>query len=543
MTSDRYAVQYQIGDGAWTNVRVYISYYGETLGSPYRSDSGYTVGSTSMSFVNIPVTSNTIVRLRVAKVFGTPFQFSDFVSVRPSVKPVSVVPLPDGSVQISTATGANFGGEQFILWWNRGADGGGVESLAFFLNPPYTEPTGANVLTVNTVEDLPDTATLSASAYDTIDFEGMVAIGTTGAVALEIPSNILNIFFGPDAWVQGKLRFDLADMDPGTGVRKTRTIYGPGVLDVSRFNYLNRACAGTDDEYYALSSSTTVALDHYKLDGIAILDINHAANNGFFNSSVNNVKVLGWNSENGALRLDDNTAVANVFIRSGDDSLMMWGSPVTITNATVWQNFNGGVVNLGWDNNSHDDYDTIDGLYVIKTDWQSPTSTDWTANPPPGPPAPLQSQNNAVIASLMTPGTKFGNTQPPTIRNVFVEDPPQVLFSLKILPPICATNGVFCPPNPNLAQGSKVHLNIENLFSPSSSIGNSIGFQNVPAGYVAPGSAAFTSTGDMSINMKNVFIKSGFIWLPLLSFDATGPIGKIGTNGNNVNIVYSVGAP
>jgi hypothetical protein len=153
---------------------------------------------------------------------------------------VSVVPFPDGSVQISTAIGASFGGEQFILWWKRGADCGGVESLAVFLNPPFTEPAGANVLTVNTLEDLPDTATLSASAYDTIDFEGMVSIGTTGAVALEIPPNILNVYFGPNAWVQGKLRFDLADIDPSTGVRKTRTIYGPGVLDVSRFNYLNR---------------------------------------------------------------------------------------------------------------------------------------------------------------------------------------------------------------------------------------------------------------------------------------------------------------
>ena len=47
-TSDRYAVQYRIGSGAWTNAQVYISDYGATDGSPYRQDSGYSL-ETSMS--------------------------------------------------------------------------------------------------------------------------------------------------------------------------------------------------------------------------------------------------------------------------------------------------------------------------------------------------------------------------------------------------------------------------------------------------------------------------------------------------------------
>jgi hypothetical protein len=36
-----------------------------------------------------------------------------------------------------------------------------------------------------------------------------------------------------------------------------------------------------------------------------------------------------------------------VFVRSGDDSKMMWGSDIAVTNAAVWQNHNGGFVNLG----------------------------------------------------------------------------------------------------------------------------------------------------------------------------------------------------
>ena len=75
--------------------------------------------------------------------------------------------------------------------------------------------------------------------------------------------------------------------------------------------------------------------------------INCAANDILFNSTVNNLKVLGWNAENGALHLGDNTTASNLFLRSGDDSLMRWGTYDTVTNATVWQNYNGGAVNLG----------------------------------------------------------------------------------------------------------------------------------------------------------------------------------------------------
>jgi hypothetical protein len=537
--SDKYAVQYQVGGGGWTDAKVYISYYGETTASPYRSDSGYTVGKTSMSFVSIPAYANTLVQLRVTKLFGTPFQPSDRVSVRPSVKLIDVHTRNDGTVQISTATGASFAGEQFILWWNRGADGGGVESLAFFLNPPYTPPTG-NVKTLTGKVDV----NTDLSSFDSLDFERTVTIGN-GAQTLPIPHNILNVFLGPDAWVQGKLRFDLQDLD-STGTRKTRSLYGPGVLDLSLFDYEKRVCAG-DEEYYALSSNSANPnpdLNHYNIDGIVITDHNHAANDVFFNSTVNNMKTLGWNGENAALRLGDNTTASNLFIRSGDDSLMDWGTYVTVTNATVWQNYNGGVVNLGWSDNSHGDYNLIDGLYVVKTDWLIPKNQSWTANAPPGPPSPLNGQNNAVFASLMTPGTAYGQTHPPVFQNVFVEDSPRVLFSLKIVPPICAPTGLVCPKF-HLTT-SAVSLNIENLFTPASTLPNSIGFQNLPDGYTQDGqtiSPAQTLSGKMKIGLTNVFVRLPIgIWLPLLNFDSVA-VGNISSNGNDVNVVYGLGLP
>ena len=40
LASDRYAVQYSINGGASTTAMVYISYYGQTTGSPYANVSG-----------------------------------------------------------------------------------------------------------------------------------------------------------------------------------------------------------------------------------------------------------------------------------------------------------------------------------------------------------------------------------------------------------------------------------------------------------------------------------------------------------------------
>jgi hypothetical protein len=179
LASDRYSVQYSIAGGPFTDAKVYISYYGGSLASPPRNDSGYVALQESMSFANITVSPNTPIELRVTKLFGTPFQAADQVSVRPGAKKISAVVEAAGTVLISRTTSGDFAGEQFLLWWNRGSDSGGVESLAFFLNPPYARPSGSNIKTIANPADL----TGDLSAYDTLDFESTVAIGSTGNVA------------------------------------------------------------------------------------------------------------------------------------------------------------------------------------------------------------------------------------------------------------------------------------------------------------------------------------------------------------------------
>ncbi len=536
MTSDRYAVQYQLGNsGTWTNAQVYISYYGGTYASPNRSSSGY-VTDTSMSFVSIPAGPGTAVALRVTKLWSSAFPAANHVSVRPQAKAIHVDSASGNLVQLSTTTAANFAGDQFLLWWDGGAQQSGIiQSLVFFLNPPYAKPTGSNVKVIATSSDL----SADLTAFDTLDFEGTVAVASSGAQAFVVPANINNVFLGPGTWLQGKLRF----IQGGNG--SLRRIYGPGVLDVSRFEYDLRSCGDSsgyaDQGYEAISlvdPPKNSTADRFALDGIVITDHNHAVADLLVNSSVNNVNSIGWNGLNGGFRIGDNTTVSNLFIRAGDDSLMMWGSFITVTNATVWQNYNGGVVNLGWGDNSPGDYSLIDGLYVVKTDWTSPTTPTWTATN-------LNGQNDAVIASLMVPGTTFGSVAPSLYRNIFVEDAPQTLFSLKILFPECTDPNQPRDDSCNtvdLTQSSLLNLYIENLSTPASLGQNSIGFQTLPAGFTDGSQTfptAYTLTGVMNIDLSNVMFTLANGTQTALSSANAASLGKIAMNGGQINLTYT----
>jgi hypothetical protein len=531
LISDQYAVQYKLGNGGWSNAPVRISYYGGTLASPFNTNSGYISNKTSMSFVSIPAATNTTVYLRVTNLISG-FVAGDNVSVRPSTKPVAVSVAADGTAMLSTTTAPDFNGEQFLLWWSDGTNGGSIQSLVFFLDPPYTAPIGTNVMTITT-----NTQLANVSQFDTLIFQGTFQLVDGGYADYYVPTNITKIYLAPGAWVQGKLFFTYSG-----GVNKR--LYGPGVLDGSRFCYALRSCPG-DPGDNSLSFTNTPkhsTADTFNLDGIVITDHNHAVADLLVNGSINNVKSIGWNSINGGFRLGDNSTVSNVFLRCGDDSLMMWGTNVIVRNATVWQNYNGGVVNLGWGAGSAGDGCLIDGLYVVKTEWQSPTGPSFKKTQ-------LDGQNNAVIASLMVPGTVFGSNNPPVFRNILVEDPPNVLFSLKILFPECddPENPRFgdCTPV-DLTLPSVLNLNIENLCTPAAIQPNSIGFLNLQAPFTneVPGDITniftnnYTLIGSMNIGLTNVIIQStnGTV-NPLTSANAAAVAGLI-TNGANINLSY-----
>jgi hypothetical protein len=534
-TSTLYKVQYKVKDGGWTDAPVYISQYGATNASPYTSYSNY-AANTSMSFVSIPVDSNAKVQLRVTVLWDIP-GINDHWSVRPSVKAVNVEAANPRTVLLSTQTGKDFDGDQFLLWWERAGDSAAVESLVFFLDPPYPPP-GGKVITVTKAEQLDN-----LTQYDTVVFKGQVALGKAGqpepqgAQSFVVPPNITTIFFAPRSWVQGKLRFEQNSV---TGKRR---IYGPGVLDGSLFEYDLRICTIKDYEdegYQAISVAEHKVTDSFTVDGLVLTDHNRATNDVISNSKVNNVKTLGWNGNDDGLRLGAGTTASNVFVRSGDDSLMMWGDHIHVTNATVWQNYNGGVVNLGWLNLWKGDGNTIDGLYIVKTDWHSPPKTD----PPDWTFKGLASQNNGIFVSMMVPGTDYGKKEPATFRNIFLDDPhPWVLFSLKILPPDCALLGLKNCPDVNLKKDSVLKLNMENFFPQPSKVDNLIGFESLPPGFALHDQEfkdGYTLTGTMDIGFKNVIFTLPDGTMKPLTQATAGTFGQVHTSGPNVHVTYQL---
>ena len=560
MMSTLYAVQYKIGAATtWTDGQVYISVYGGTNSSPYTSYSGnYTQptsisSATSMSFVSIPVPAGTDVTLRVTKLWNAPFVAGDSVSIRPGARNIPATLQMDGSVEIATSTDASFAGEQFILWWNRNsAENAALQSLVFFLDPAYVAPSGANVKTVTQGSDLNG----DLSAFDTLLVQGTVQVAVPGSVepagaqAFVLPSNITSIFLDAGSWLQGKLAFS----QPTKGVIPQVKVSGPGVLDVSRFEYDLRKCgasSGFEEQGYAglavLNPDGIHQLKNLTVDGIVIIDDNWKATDKLTNSTVNNLKIINWNGNNDGIEMGLNATVSNVFVRAGDDSLKLWDSKDTVTNATVWQTYNGSVVNLSWFDNNPGQNGLIDGLYVVKTDWDEPTSPTWMADAA----NILVHQNNGVIVSMMNPGTSFGAVNTSLYQNIFLDDPPQVLFSLKIIPP-----ALYNPPlydMIDLTASSVLNLNIENLVTPPSTVESSIGFQTLPPGYTcytgqsfpaASYPSGYTLTGDMNISLTHVMLKlpDGSL-TPLSSANAstnTVPpgIGNISTNGSVVNIFY-----
>jgi hypothetical protein len=88
--------------------------------------------------------------------------------------------------------------------------------------------------------------TADLSAFDTLDIEGTVAVGGTG-YGVHCTGQHREYFSRAGRVVAGQTPLH-ADRDGPHA-----DVYGQGVLDASRFDYANRQCTGTPDNYQALS--------------------------------------------------------------------------------------------------------------------------------------------------------------------------------------------------------------------------------------------------------------------------------------------------
>ena len=137
----------------------------------------------------------------------------------------------------------------------------------------------------------------------------------------------------------------------------------------------------------------------------------------------------------------------------------------------------------------------------------------------------------------MVPGTMFGSVHPPLFRNIFVEDSPRTLFSLKIL--FEEDPSVYG--NVELTNSSVLNLDIENLLTRAPILESLIGFQTVsngftyefPTGTTNTFTNAYTFTGSMTINLTDVMVQ-----LPDGTVQPLTNANDAVTSGNNVGVNY-----
>ena len=88
---------------------------------------------------------------------------------------------------------------------------------------------------------------------------------------------------------------------------------------------------------------------------------------------------------------------------------------------------------------------------------------------------------------------------------------------------------------------SDVDLDVDNLITPASILENSIGFQTLPPGYsqnTQTFPTGYTLTGRMNINLFDVLITLPDGTMKALTSANASAVGKVGTNGSNVNVTY-----
>ncbi len=143
-------------------------------------------------------------------------------------------------------------------------------------------------------------------------------------------------------------------------------------------------------------------------------------------SAVNNLKVLGWLYNEDGVWLGTNSTLSQSFIRTNDDSIRLyageldgfsnlpapvrgtraWG--ITVQDTVVSQLFNGGVIQIGWEDAGIVD-SIVRGLDVIRAEWYK------TGGEPSG-------ANNAVL-SLRGPVRPPGSVCTGTFRGRYALAP------------------------------------------------------------------------------------------------------------------------
>ena len=273
------------------------------------------------------------------------------------------------------------------------------------------------------------------------------------------PSSILytsksTIYFARGSWVRGKIK-----INGGSGTVK---IQGYGVLDGSYFDYSKRNNKNTVHAAYSIVSDNRAV----NLLGLTVFNPSNLAIGALSaNSVVRGYKMLGWYYNNDGIGLAANSQITDSFIRTNDDSVKLsyaGSSSITIKRVVVWQSFNGGVFQFGWNGNGCTNC-LISDCDVIHAEWEG-----WNAQ--------TSGQNNNAVINMNQ--AQNGHYKDITIDNIRIDTNVGRIIGLRF-------NNVN---NNGYINGLTIsNFNIRTVlkwFNPSNTVENFIQILNSPGSYI-----------------------------------------------------------
>ncbi|WNJ19121.1 carbohydrate-binding protein [Pontibacter sp. G13] len=201
--------------------------------------------------------------------------------------------------------------------------------------------------------------------------------------------------------------------------------------------------------------------DNFVAEGIVIENPTHHTIPSATNTTIRNLKIIGWASNHDGVRPGSGSLVEEVFIKTSDDYDYA-RDPHTFRNSVVWPMRNGATGQLGW-NNLGTGFAAYKNIYVIHAEWNS------------------FNRNRGFIGSVLEQGT---NMQKDTIMNLYGENYMSLLANITMEN---EPSDPFDPNNPGLIKEFYFkNIILENKFQAAN--GNTI--KNPLRGFTKNGATA-----------------------------------------------------
>ncbi|MCM2681379.1 Ig-like domain-containing protein [Echinimonas agarilytica] len=214
------------------------------------------------------------------------------------------------------------------------------------------------------------------------------AVGTDARLFLQ--RNGQQIYFAPGAYVRGSI-----DANRYNNIRVT----GRGVISGGDFYWHYFQDPNTSKGKTAYLDFT--GSNDSEFEGFIIENPTHHTMPSGLNSTIRNIKIIGWASNHDGVRPGGGSLVEKVFIKTSDD-LDYARDPHVFKDSVIWPMRNGAFGMLGW-NNLGTGFTEYDNIRFIHSEWDIPAD---------------EKRNTGMIGSVLNQGIFLEQN---TLENVYAE--------------------------------------------------------------------------------------------------------------------------